>query len=99
MSHLTNQTVEHIYAQNCVLGEIDEQHLHCFGNLTLLGQKLNSSVGNKPPVEKFKTEAYKISGFKPTLDLMDKTAWTLEDIENRHNELFEKWFDSMMKEV
>ena len=89
---LVDCTVEHIYAQNCELGPKDDWHIHCLGNCTLLGQKLNSSVGKKAPVKKFKLPAYIQSGFQPTIDLTSLNQWEDSDIENRHEDYCNRWY-------
>lgn len=89
---LVDCSVEHIYAQNCELGPIDEWHTHCLGNCTLLGQKLNSAVGKLAPVKKFKLPAYLQSGFQPTIDLTVLQKWDISDIEQRHKDFSERWY-------
>ena len=89
---LVDCNVEHIYAKNCELGPKDDWHVHCLGNCTLLGQKLNSSVGKKAPVKKFKLPAYIQSGFQPTIDLTSLNQWEDSDIENRHEDYCNRWY-------
>lgn len=56
---------------------------------------MNSSVGKNPPVDKFKMEAYSLSGFQPTLDLINLTKWELKDIDERHKILSDVWITKM----
>lgn len=92
-SALKDPTVEHIYAQNCVLGKIDDWHTQCLGNCTLLGRSLNSAAGKKAPVEKFKMPEYTQSGFQPTIDLTKLNKWDLQDIETRHKDFANRWYN------
>jgi hypothetical protein len=46
-------SVEHFYPQNThAPGELDEESLHCFGNLCLISHSKNSRLSNRLPVEK-----------------------------------------------
>lgn len=99
-------TIEHIFPQNpdpkwkIELGQeeynfIKENYLNTIGNLTLSGN--NGKLGNKPFIEKRdmnidgKEQGYKFSRLWLNRDLNEKEKWNKEEIENRANEISERF--------
>ncbi len=99
-------TIEHIFPQNpdpkwkIELGADDynfikENYLNTIGNLTLSGN--NGKLGNKPFAEKQvmnidgKEQGYKFSRLWLNRELEEKTKWDKEEIENRANQISERF--------
>ncbi|MDO5897860.1 DUF262 domain-containing protein [Agrobacterium sp. Azo12] len=72
-----SKSIEHIEPQSS-----GASYIHHLGNLTMLPPGVNSSLKDKPPVEK--AERYLISGLTITTlvgkNIVAKSAWTEEDI-------------------
>ncbi len=82
-------TLEHIVPQNprpgeegrpSEWGEVRGERCHTLGNLTLLGGRLNSSVGNRSPLEKEK--AYRTSNFVMTRRIAEEEDFRICSGEN-----------------
>lgn len=91
----TNLTIEHIYPQNPEAGAWppleQETLLHTFGNLTLLTQRLNSSISNGPFARK-RPEIARQSRLRLNVyfqDYRDEDIWSAADIVQRGAKLFE----------
>ena len=99
-------TIEHIFPQNpdakwkIELGTdeynlIKENYLNTIGNLTLSGN--NGKLGNKPFLEKRemnvdgKEQGYVFSRLWLNRDLKEKTKWDKEEIENRANQISQRF--------
>ncbi len=65
-----------------------DQRLHTIGNLTLLRQKLNSSVSNGPYVSK-RAAILKHSALNLNRPLLDWNAWDEDSIAERSEQLFD----------
>jgi hypothetical protein len=65
----------------------EESYLARLGNLTLLGQKLNKQLSNKPFKDKRKTY-FKKSDFTITRQLAKATRWTAALVDKRQGQLF-----------
>ncbi|MCD6417469.1 HNH endonuclease, partial [bacterium] len=90
-------SVEHILPQNPPNGsrwrewftdEEIEQYKHKMGNLVLLNRRRNSSLSNLD-FDKKKERYFKgsMSTFPSINNIMHKTEWRKEDIENRTNNM------------
>lgn len=102
-----NITIEHILPQTPTngywLSQFDDEPVRTtwtnrMGNLVLLDGRKNYKASNKPFGEKYEEYFAKKSDFALTNELEDYEEWTLESLEQRHDELKEDavdiWFDS-----
>jgi hypothetical protein len=81
--------IEHIYPQSPREGERwaeHERYLTRFGNLTLLGRRLNEQIKNANFAEK-KLQAYQGTRLAITEELLQYPAWSPESVVNRQSEL------------
>ena len=81
-------TIEHIYPQNSVQGDIDselEGVKHTVGNLTILGPDDNRDLANCPPREKFAEFAG--SNLRLNRKVSENDSWTREIVEARTDQL------------
>ena len=75
-----SKSIEHIEPQSS-----DKDYIHYLGNLTMLTPNINSSLKDKPPLEK--ATVYKDLGLIHTSqvgrEILDKQEWTRQDVLNR----------------
>lgn len=96
--------VEHILPKNpddeywTARFDEDQQHLwkHKLGNLTLLNDRKNYSVSNKPFPEKVEEYFLKKSDFAITEELRDYEDWNMDNLKKHHQDLIDEakglWF-------
>ena len=94
---LSKLSVEHLMPQTPTKEWLDilnidsdtyEANLHRLGNLTLAEKSDNSSMKNKP--FEYKKEILKsTSHLKMNIEILEKSKWTLEEIEERNKKLIE----------
>ncbi|MGZ9453898.1 DUF262 domain-containing HNH endonuclease family protein [Mycoplasma sp. AC157] len=100
-----NYQIEHIFAQNLSsdneglesseIENIRSNYLHTIGNLTLLNDKTNASLGNLNFKEK--KQSYITSDFKLNKYFKEVDIWNQEEIEKRTIFIFEKNFKNKYK--
>jgi hypothetical protein len=81
--------IEHIYPQSPKEGERwveHERYVTRFGNLTLLGRRLNEQIKNAGFEEK-KQQAYQNTRLAITEALLNYASWSAEMVVNRQTEL------------
>ncbi|MFB6278070.1 MAG: DUF262 domain-containing protein [Salinibacter sp.] len=84
-------TLEHIYPRNAREGDVDEDlepRKNRIGNLTFWGENDNRNAGNDPFEDK--VDRYEESNIPMTNQLSDLDRWTLEEYENREQNLIER---------
>jgi len=92
----SKNSVEHIYPQNAENRihhpEIDDKHLHSFGNLVLLSVSQNSEYSNKSVNVKrsmFQEKAETYDTLKSFYIFNDQTEWNIDSITNHMNNMIE----------
>ena len=80
-------SVEHHYPQHPSVGNELESGLNDFGNLYLLSQSKNSSLGNSSPEEKKKHYSNNEYDSLKQAIMMSYNEWTEREIENHGKEM------------
>jgi hypothetical protein len=96
--------IEHIksrndddFSNNSQTKELWKNLLNTVGNLVILEEKINRSIGNSPFSEKI--EQYKDSDFVSVKNLTKKTKWDIDDVEERKNREVSKIRDFLQLEI
>ncbi len=89
---VSRNSIEHVYPQNEeYLGELDEDHLHAFGNLVLLSPSENSTYSNqavkKKKVDFERKPHYDSLKLKAIFELMGKGEWDEKGIEKHQKQM------------
>ena len=87
VEHIFPQTPNEEWIQYFEANGNEDIYVGRLGNLTLLGQKLNKQLSNKPYKEKRKTY-FKKSDFTITKQLAKVSKWTARVVEKRQSQLF-----------
>jgi len=78
------RSIDHVWAQGAASDDVK----HNLGNLVLLPPDANSSLGDKPPGEKFDT--YRKTGLRVAIEVADYGRWNKTTIRKRESDLL-RW--------